>query len=66
MIIDHSKDHITKGDCDILMDNISIASGTKKEYGYHVRAVIDTLQKNNFCLKEKKYFFKQAKTKFVE
>jgi hypothetical protein len=65
MIINVLKNHIKKGYCIVFMDDISVASDTKEEYGHYVYIVMDTLRKNNFNLKEKKCFFGRSATKFV-
>jgi hypothetical protein len=58
-------DHIAKSYCVVFMDYISIISDTQEEHKRHVRAVMDTLQKNNFKLKGEKCTFGRRETEFV-
>jgi hypothetical protein len=53
MVADVLSEHIEKGYCIVFMDDISVALDSEKEHEQHMRAVIDTLRKNSYRLKNK-------------
>jgi hypothetical protein len=54
-----------KAYCVVFIDDILIFSSTKSEHERHVRAVLDTLRKQGFRLKDKKCQFGRAESEFV-
>jgi hypothetical protein len=54
-----------KAYCVVFIDDILIFSATKEEHERHVRAVLDTLRKQGFRLKDKKCQFGRQETEFV-
>jgi hypothetical protein len=58
IIIDTLLEYISKGYFLIFINNILFASNIAKEYSRLVRAVMDSLWKNSFTLKDRKYIFR--------
>jgi hypothetical protein len=54
-----------KAYCVVFINDILIFSSTKEEHERHVRAVLDTLRKQGFRLKDKKCKFGQSESDFV-
>jgi hypothetical protein len=54
-----------KAYCVVFIDDILIFSATMEEHERHVNAVLDTLRKNGFRLKDKKCAFGHQETDFV-
>jgi hypothetical protein len=54
-----------KAYCVVFIDDILIFSSTQDEHERHVRAVLDTLRKQGFRLKDKKCQFGKAESEFV-
>lgn len=49
----------------VFIDDILIFSDSKQDHDRHVRAVLDTLRREGFRLKEKKREFGRGETEFV-
>lgn len=65
MVSEVLKEHTQKDYLVVFMDDIQIYSDNMEEHVNHVRAVMDTLRKYNFKLKDRKCFFGRKETEFV-